>query len=149
MKKLAVILSIAAAGVSLFAADASAQRIIVETPGRLVASHSGGGRAAYDLDRLNREVRQVRYEIRAYRGEGRRIWARYGQVQRAADRLNYEFDRRLSPPWQIRRRIEQVRAEIYAIREDLRYRGDRWDRGDRFDRGDRGRWDEERPRSWR
>ena len=125
MKKFTLPLAIVALGASMFAADASAQRLIVETPGVRLATPGGrGGRVAYDLDRLNREVRQVRFEIRAYRGEGRRIRYRFDRVARAAERLNYEFDRGANP-WVIRRRIEQVRAELYEIREDLRFRGDR------------------------
>ena len=136
MKKLALFLTVAAAGLTMFAGDASAQRIVVETPGgRVVAGGRGGDRrVGYDLDRLNREVRQVRFEIRAFRGEGRRLRWRFDRVQRATDRLNYEYERRVSSPWQIRRRIDQVRAELYEIRQDLRVRGDR-----RFDDGPRWR----------
>ncbi|HSH39330.1 MAG TPA: hypothetical protein VK993_11135 [Chthoniobacterales bacterium] len=136
MKKLALFLSVAAAGLTMFAADASAQRIIVETPGaRLGVGERGDRRVGYDLDRLNREVRQLRFEIRAYRGEGRRIRWRYDRVQRVTDRLNYEYQRRISSPWQIRRRIQQVRAEIYDIRNDMRDRRDRR----RYDDGPRWR----------
>ena len=131
MKKLALILTVAAAGLSMFATEASAQRIVVETPGgRVVAGGRGGDRrVGYDLARLNREIRQARFEVRAFRGEGRRIRYRLARVERAADRLNYEYDRRMSSPWQVRRRIEQVRAELYDIRRDLRVRGEgprRW-----------------------
>lgn len=140
MKKLALSLTIIAAGLSMFAADASAQRIVVDTPGgRIVAGGRGGDRrVGYELDRLNRDIQQVRYEIRAFRGEGRRIRFRFDRVLRAADRVNYDYNRRLAPPYEIRRRIEQLRAELYAIREDLRFRGDR-----------RDRWDDDRPRGWR
>ena len=136
MKKLALILTVAAAGLTTFAADASAQRIVVETPGARLGLGDRGGdrRVGYDLDRLNRELRQLQFEIRAYRGEGRRIRWRFDRVQRAADRLNYEYQRRISSPWQIRRRIEQVRAEIHDIRGDMRDRRDR-----RFDDGPRWR----------
>ena len=126
MKKLALILTVAAAGLTMFASDASAQRIVLDTPAVRLGFHDRGGdrRIGYDLERLNREVRQLRYELRAYRG-GRRMWYRYERVERASERLNYQYDRRVSSPWQIRRRIDQVRAEIYDIREDLRDRGDR------------------------
>ena len=146
MKKLALYLTVAAAGLTMFASDASAQRIVVETPGaRLGIGPGGDRRIGYDLDRLNREVRQLRVEIRRH-GGGRRAWYRFERVQRSAERLNYEYDRRMSSPWQVRRRIEQVRAEIYNIREDLRERGDR----PRYyeDEGPRGRYEGERTR-WR
>ena len=137
MKKLTLFLTVAAASLTIFAADASAQRIVVETPGgRLRVGERGGDRrVAYDLERLNREIRQLRNEVRGHRG-GRRMWLRYERVQRAAERLNYEYDRRMSSPGQVRRRIDQVRAEIYDIRQDLR------------DRGGRRGFDDERPR-WR
>ena len=142
MKKLSLFLTVAAAGLTMFATDASAQRVVVETPGgRIVAGGRGGDRrVGYDLDRLNRDVRQVRFEIRAYRGEGRRIRWRFDRVLRATDRLNYEYERRISSPWQIRRRIDQVRAELYEIRQDLRVRGDRrFDDDRRYDDGPRWR----------
>jgi hypothetical protein len=147
MKKLALILTVAAAGLTIFASDVSAQRIVVETPGgRLgIGDRGGDRRVGYDLDRLNREVRQLRYEIRRSDG-GRRAWYRFERVQRATERLTYEYDRRAASPWQIRRRIEQVRAEIYDIREDLRNRAGRrgYDedyRGrDRAYEGERTRW---------
>ena len=129
MKKLGLVLTVAAAGLTMFAADVSAQRIVVETPGaRLGIARPGDSRVGYDLQRLNREVRQLRFDIR--RSGGRRAWYRYERVQRAAERLNYEYNRRLSSRWQIRRRIDQVRAEIYDIRGDLRRRGDRRHNGD-------------------
>ncbi len=128
MKKLALALTIAAAGVSMFAADASAQRLIVETPGaRIWTGGRGDRRIGYELSQMNREVRQVRFELRAFRGEGRRIRYRFDRAERAADRLNYEYDRRLRSPWELRRPIEQVRAELEAIRRDLRFgRPPRW-----------------------
>ena len=145
MKKLALFLTVAAAGLTMFASDASAQRIVVETPGGRLGIGSGGDRrVGYDLERLNREVRQLRFEIRRY--GGRRAAYRYERVQRSTDRLNYEYQRRVSSPWQIRRRIEQVRAEIYEIREDLRNRGDR---SRYYEDEDRSRYQgEDRPR-WR
>lgn len=135
MKKLTLFLTIAAAGLTMFAANASAQRIIVDTPvARFGVAHSGDRRVGYALERLNREVRQLRSEIRAYRG-GRRMWFRFERVQRETERLNYEFDRRIASPWHIRRRIDRVRAEIYDLREDLRDR-----------RGWSREYDEDRPR---
>ena len=130
MKKLALVLTIAAAGLTRFAADASAQRLIVETPGaRLGLGGRGDRRVGYELAQLNREVRQVRFEIRAFRGEGRRIWHRFARIEREADRLNYEYNRRLRSPRDLRRRIERMRAELDDIRRDLRW-----------GRGRRGNW---------
>ena len=126
MKKLSLALTIAAAGISMFAADASAQRLIVERPGaRFAAYNRGDRRVGYELQQLNREVRQVRFEIRAFRGEGRRIRYRFDRAERAAHRLNYEYNRRLRSPWEIRRRVHQVRDELQDIRRDMRFRGGR------------------------
>jgi len=124
MKKLALLLTVTAAGLSMFAADASAQRIVVETPASRLAVRDRDGRVGYELERLNREIRQARYEVRTFRGEGRRIRFRLERVERAASRLNYEHQRRLSSSSQLRRRIDQVRAELNDIRRDLRVRGE-------------------------
>lgn len=126
MKKLALFLTVAAAGLTMFAAHASAQRLVVDTPGARVAlGGRGDRRVGYELQQMNREVRQVGFEIRAFRGEGRRIRYRFDRASRAADRVNYEYNRRLRSPWEIRRRIDQVRAELNDIRRDMRFRGDR------------------------
>ncbi len=87
----------------------------------------GRGAIAQDLNRLNREVRFMRDEIRAA-GGGPRIWAMFRDVARSTERLNAHFERRSRAPWEIRRRAEELRAQLNVIRRELRYRGIR--RGD-------------------
>jgi hypothetical protein len=93
---------------------------------------SGRGRAAAarDLNRLNYEVRLVRDEIRAAGGGGPRVRAMYRDVLRGTDRLNANFERQSRPPWEIRRRADELRGQLNFIRRELRYRdirrGDDW-----------------------
>jgi hypothetical protein len=147
MKKLILPLTIALLGFAGFANTASAQRYDdryderdVETryEGPRVSIDLGrgrnddrdfdrdrgrGGRAAYDLDRLNREVRLVREEIRDAGGGGRRVRAMYSQVLRSTDRLNFEFRRGAIRGWEVRRRADDIRGRLGVIRRELRFRG--------------------------
>jgi hypothetical protein len=157
MKKLILSLSIVAAGFTGFAPTASAQRyqepVIearVEGPRISIGrgydrdergyeydergSDRGWGRGrgavARDLNRLNNEVRLVREEIRAAGGGGPRVRAMYRDVLRGTDRLNANFERQSRPPWEIRRRADELRGQLNFIRRELRYRdirrGDDW-----------------------
>lgn len=144
MKKLILSLSILAAGFTGFASTASAQRydepVIearVEGPrisigrgddrGDYRGDERGWGRGrgqiAQDLNRLNHEVRQMREEIRAAGGGGPRVRAMYRDVLRGTDRLNANFQRRSRPPYEIRRRADELRGQLNVIRRELRYGG--------------------------
>jgi hypothetical protein len=140
MKKLILSLSIAAVGVTGLPSTASAQRYDerpliearVDGPrisiGRGDDDRGGGwgrGRAAvaHDLNRLNREVRQVSHEIRAAGGGGPRVRVMFRDVVRRTERLNDRFERRAGNPWEIRRRAEELRDQLQEIRRELRYRG--------------------------
>ena len=125
MKRVPIFLALAAAGVSLFAADATAQRRFVERPGASIGvRYAGDWRAANSLRRLNDELRQAQYEVRTVRGEGRRIRYRLARAARVADRLNYVYHRRRARSLTIHRQAEQLRAEVRSIRGALR--GRRW-----------------------
>jgi hypothetical protein len=128
MKKAGSLVAAVATAITLFAADASAQRSFVERPGADVGVRfPGDWRAANSLRNLNDELRQAQYESRAFRGDGRRARYRLARVAGATDRLNYEYNKRLSRPFLIHRRAEQLRVEVRAIRRDLRgRRGWRW-----------------------
>jgi len=78
-------------------------------------------RVAYDLDRLNREVRQVRAVINS-RGVGPRLRERFRGVLRATDYLNAQFRRGNMRGWEIRRRGDAIRADLDRIRQELRAR---------------------------
>ena len=142
MKKLILSLSILAAGFTGFASTASAQRYAepviearVEGPRISIGRgdyrddergwRRGRGAIAQDLNRLNHEVRQVREEIRAAGGGGPRVRAMYRDVLRGTDRLNANFERRNRPPWEIRRRADELRGQLNVIRRELRYGGPR------------------------
>jgi hypothetical protein len=139
MKKLAISLSVVALSLGASINDASAQRyrsdratITVPVPG-VVYRGGRDTRVAADLDRLNREVRQVRLEIRAAGGGGRRIRAQFDRVVRATDQLSYGFRRGVYGPREVRSRAQQIRAELYQVQREIRFRGDRRDRRDRRD----------------
>ena len=140
MKKLILTLSIVAIGFTGLAATASAQRYQEEAviEGRFEGprisigrgddprwQRGGRGRAAVasDLNRLNREVRIVREEIREAGGGGRRVRAMFHDVYRGTERLNAQFDRGTRSPWEIRHRIEELRDLLDEVRRELRYRG--------------------------
>jgi hypothetical protein len=134
MKKLTLALSLALLASAGLTTDAMAQRYDtrIEIPGVVNIERDYGrggrggrggdwaGRTARDLERLNYEVRQVRMEIGDLR-DGR-IRDRFRRVRRAADQLNYAFEERAMPGWEIRRRAEDIRAELNWIRRELRMR---------------------------
>lgn len=132
MKRSATYLALVLLGVGGFATGASAQRyydrpaISVELPGVRAYSRRDD-RAARELSRLTRDVRQVRHEIREYGGGGRRIRAKFDRVVRATDQLNYGFRRGVYRPREVWYRAEQIRSELREIQRELRYR----ERGDR------------------
>jgi Ni/Co efflux regulator RcnB len=141
MKKLILPLTLALLGFAGFANTASAQRYperevegAYDGPRVSVDLDRGrdwdrdrdrdrGGRSAYDLDRLNREVRIMREEIRAAGGGGRRVRAMYSQVLRSTDRLNFEYRRGAIRGWEVRRRGDEIRSRLSVIRRELRFRG--------------------------
>ena len=141
MKKLILPLLLMLLGFTGFASSASAQRYEERTDERTVETRydgpritisrdrdgDRGGRGAYELERLNREVRQVRDEMRQSAGGGRHVRARFYRVMRATDRLNYQF-RRGARSWEIRRGADAIRDELQQLRRELHFRGPR--RGD-------------------
>jgi len=132
MKKLILPLSLVVLGLTAMTPIASAQRYeaTVRAPQpAIVVTRGVPGRAAADLDRLNRQVREVRHEIRAL-GGGRRIRYQFERVVRATDFLNSEFRRGNMRGRELRLRADEVRAELNRIRRDLRFRND----------GPRGSW---------
>ena len=128
MKKLLLSLSIAAIGLSGFAASASAQRYqerLVEARidgPRISIGRGRDGRTAEDLRRLNREVQIVRHEIRSAGLAGRRVRGDFFRVMRATERLNEQYRRGDARGWEIRRRADGIRSELHQIRRELRFR---------------------------
>lgn len=130
MKKLTLALSLALLASASLATKASAQRYDtrIDVPGVIRVERGDDrrfrgdweGRTRRDLDRLNYEVRQVRLEIGNLRDW--RIRERFHRVRREADRLNYAFERRVMPGWEIRRRADEIRLDLNWIRRELRMR---------------------------
>ncbi len=132
MKKLIVSFSVVLLGLTAFASTASAQRIEarIDGPAIVVERGRGGyrdGRLANDIERLNREVRRTREDIRLAGGGGRRIRAEFQRVNIATSRLNEQFRRGIGERWELRRRADQIRVELDRIQQRLRNRDDRRD----------------------
>lgn len=79
-------------------------------------------RSRYEIERLNGEVRQVRLEI-GNSGD-RRIRYMFSRVVRATDRLTYEARRGDMRGWEVRRRAEEIRSDLYRVQRELRMRRD-------------------------
>ena len=81
------------------------------------------GRSRAEVERLNREVRLVRLEIGNSRD--RRIRSMFDRVVRATDRLTYQARGGNMRGWEVRRRADDIRAELYRVQRELRMRGGR------------------------
>jgi hypothetical protein len=122
MKKLIVliVLGLGLGSVSAFAYDRDDNR-----PGYV---SQGRGGLEWRIDRLNRMLSHVRWELSRYRGEWRlrreveRISA---EVNRVNWRSRHGFD-----SWRLRRQVDSLRAELHQIEVRLHVRGGdfyRWD----------------------
>jgi len=123
MKKLILILSI---GVSLCGASAFAYDYRYDNR----AAYVSPGRSGLDsrLDRLNRMLSHVRWELSRYRGD----WRLRREVERISaqvNRVNWQY-RRGYDTWRLRREIDSLRYQLRQIEERLHVRG-----------GDYSRWD--------
>jgi hypothetical protein len=80
------------------------------------------------IDRLNRILSHVRWELRRYRGDWRlrrEVDRSSGDVNRVNWRYRHGFD-----SWRLRREVDNLRAELHQIELRLHVRGDdyyRWD----------------------
>ncbi len=78
------------------------------------------GRANGEIDRLMREVYQVRAEIGNSRNQ--RIRARFHSALESAVSLRSAYQRKRIRGWEVRRRADDIRAELSQIRQELRVR---------------------------
>ena len=78
-------------------------------------------RAGYEIDRLNSDVRQLRYEIRGTR-TGPGIRERVERLNRDTDRLTALYRQNRLRSWEAYRRAEDLRGEVKRIRWILRGR---------------------------
>lgn len=89
-------------------------------------------RGAGELDQLNREVRDLRLEIGNSRSE--RIRERFHRLKEAAASLNYQARRGTMRGSEVRRRVEDIRAGLQRLRQEIRARRSGM-LGSRFDVG--------------
>ncbi|HEV3409924.1 MAG TPA: hypothetical protein VG095_06505 [Chthoniobacterales bacterium] len=139
MNKQILTLSLALIGVAAFAGSGFAQgypprvdaaRFAVETTREyrgdraFQADRDFGrehARTGYLIERLNREVRRLGWELRRS-GAGPRLHQRYDLLHRNADRLTAHHLRGRIRGWEARRRADQLLAEAHRIRAILRGR---------------------------
>jgi hypothetical protein len=124
MKKIVLILAL---GLSLVTVSAfgyeyrSENRYAYVSPGR----NSG---LDWRVERLNRMLSHVRWELSRYRGD----WRLRREVERISEqvnRMNWRY-RRGYNTWQLRREIDSLRYQLRQIEERLHVRGGdyyRWD----------------------
>lgn len=136
MNKFTFPLSIASLLTAVAVNTASAQRyddratisvpipgVRIEERGRDDRDGRGEGRAGYEIERLRGEVRQVRLEIGG--SQDRRIRYQFSRVLRATEQLNSEYRRGTIRGWEVRRRAEEIRADLYRVQREVRERGGR------------------------
>jgi pimeloyl-ACP methyl ester carboxylesterase len=94
------------------------------------ADHVSPGRDGLErrIDRLNRMLQHVRWELSRYRGD----WRLRREVERISvevNRVNWRY-RHGSDSWRLRREVDNLRAELHQIEVRLHVRGGdyyRWD----------------------
>jgi hypothetical protein len=120
-----ITLAIALLGTGALAPQASAQWPSAGRTEVVVAQSRGGGRdgrVRQELDRLNRDVRRVREEIRR-RGASRRTQRNFNYVARMTVSLNEHYRRGRLSSWEIRHRTQDIRTRLSRIEWELRRRG--------------------------
>ena len=124
MKRITITLAVVLLGSGAFASNASAQWPSAGRTEVVVERGRGDrdGRARYELDRLNRDVRRVRDEVRRH-GAGRRIQRNFEYVARMTVSLNEQYRRGRLSAWDVRHRAEDIRNRLSRIEWELRRRG--------------------------
>ena len=122
MKKLTLILALVLGlgGVSAFAYEHSDNRTAYVSPGR-----SG---LDWRINRLNRMLAHVRWQLSRYRGDWR-LRREVGRISDEVNRVNWRY-RRGYDSWRLRREIDSLRHELHQIEVRLHVRGGdyyRWD----------------------
>ena len=123
MKKLTLIVAL---GLSVLSASAFAYDYRYENRYAYVSP----GRNAVDwrIDKLNRMLSHVRWELSRYRGD----WRLRREVERISadvNRVNWRY-RRGYDTWSLRREVDGLRARLHQIEVGLHVRGGdyyRWD----------------------
>jgi hypothetical protein len=84
-----------------------------------------GGRRArigFEIERLYREVLDVREEIRNAGGGGRRMRAQFHRVIRPTEILRERYRRGQISGWEAQEMVEDLRADLWRVRRELRVR---------------------------
>jgi hypothetical protein len=123
MKKLVlfVIALVALSGVSAFAYD-------YRYDNRTAYVNFGRNGLDWRVDRLNRMLAHVRWEVNRYRGDWR-LRREVDRVSAEVNRVNWRY-RHGYDTWRLRREIDSLRAELRQIEVRLHVRGGdyyRWD----------------------
>jgi hypothetical protein len=130
MKRLTLAISLAVLSLAGLATTASAQRNVDAARLAIEQNRDYRGdvefrgdrdwqrwhaRTAADLDRLNAEVRELRFELRRIRAGGR-FWARYQSIVRDTDRLTALFRQGRLRGQEVRSRAAEIRSDVYRLR---------------------------------
>jgi hypothetical protein len=94
------------------------------------AAYVSPGRSGLDwrINRLNRMLSHVRWELSRYRGDWR-LRREVDRISSEVNRLNWRY-RHGSDSWRLRREVDSLRAELHQIEVRLHVRGGdyyRWD----------------------
>jgi hypothetical protein len=79
-------------------------------------------RVGFEIERLYRDVLEVREEIRMAGGGGRRIRAQFHRVIRPTEILREQYRRGAISGWEARRMVEELRSDLWQVRRELRVR---------------------------
>ena len=123
MKKLilVVVLGLSLGSVSAFAYDSRYDNR---------AAYVSPGRSGLDwrINRLNRMLQHVRWELSRYRGDWR-LRREVDRISGEVNRVNWRY-RHGYDSWRLRRHVDSLRAELHQIEVRLHVRGSdfyRWD----------------------
>jgi len=124
MKKLTLIIAL---GLSLVSISAFGYEYRYENRYAYVSPGRSGG-LDWRVERLNRMLSHVRWELSRYRGDWR-LRREVDRISADASRVNWRY-RRGYNTWQLRREIDSLRYQLHQIEVRLNVRsGDyyRWD----------------------
>jgi hypothetical protein len=123
MKKLILVIAL---GLGLGSASAFAYDYRYDNRAAYVSPGRNG--LGWRIDRLNRMLTHVRWEITRYRGDWR-LRREVDRISANVNRVNWRY-RHSYDTWRLRREIDNLRYELHQIEVRLRVRGDdyyRWD----------------------
>jgi hypothetical protein len=123
MKKLILVIAL---GLSLGSASAFAYDSRYDNRASYVSPGQNG--LEWRIDRLNRMLSHVRWELSRYRGDWR-LRREVDRISGDVNRVNWRY-RRGFDSWRLRREVDSLRNELHQIEMRLHVRGGdyyRWD----------------------